>query len=234
MLHVLRHYLPVRKVLLIVSETLLLTTVLGIGLSSHLWNRGDDAAGSELLRTLANQNLDRVGAFWLCVVTAFLVSVVAQFAISFNELYDFRISSSPHARAARFMSSAGSAIAISLGVLLLVEIWQFERVLALPGLPLTHKIAVVTLSLAVGFGLLYLWRNVFHLLLRRFDFNERVLVLGNGRVAQKLAREVMERPNTGYQIVGMVAEPARDSNDPRGRRASDRAHADDPLSGFWE
>ncbi|MEX1026226.1 MAG: hypothetical protein WD226_14220, partial [Planctomycetota bacterium] len=36
MLHVLRHYLPFRKALLIACETVLLTLVVGFGMSSHL------------------------------------------------------------------------------------------------------------------------------------------------------------------------------------------------------
>jgi len=235
MLHVLRHYLPVRKILLIASEMVLLTWVVSVGISSHLWEVDESTA-----RLLAIESLSLSDARILCVVTAFLISVIAQIAISFNELYDFRVSTSPHARAQRFVSSAAGALALSLTFLLFMEVWQFERVLAIPALPLTHKLAALTISLIVAFLLLFVWRNVFHALLQRFDFNERVLVLGNGSVAKKLVREMQERPNTGYQIVAMVSDSTAGSGkpDPRGRRASDIApySGDDALksSSLWK
>lgn len=182
MLHVLRHYLPLRKALLVASETFLLTVVVLFGMSSHLWR-----ATEETRRALAIENLDPIGAAWRCLFSSLLVAVLAQITISFNELYDFRISRSRYDRAARFLSSAGSAILLVTAALGLLHLWDAERVLDFPGLPFNQTVVVVTGSLILAFALLYVWRNLFHALLRQSRFNERLLILGSGRLAGRLA-----------------------------------------------
>src|SRR5262245_641353 len=103
MLSVLRHYLPIRKALLIVSETAILTLCLATWLSAHLWSPAEDVQ-KLLLRAIPA--LTAHDAILRCVTTSFFLALIAQIAIAFNELYDVRISSSFHDRAARFVESA--------------------------------------------------------------------------------------------------------------------------------
>jgi exopolysaccharide biosynthesis polyprenyl glycosylphosphotransferase len=57
-----------------------------------------------------------------------------------------------------------------------------------------------------AFGLLYGWRGLFHYVLQRPNFAERVLILGSGPAARELAREILERPDAGYAVVGLLPE----------------------------
>jgi exopolysaccharide biosynthesis polyprenyl glycosylphosphotransferase len=52
--------------------------------------------------------------------------------------------------------------------------------------------------------------------LRRANFAERVLILGAGKSACELAQVILERPETGYQVVGMLPEDPAPAED-RGR-----------------
>jgi lipopolysaccharide/colanic/teichoic acid biosynthesis glycosyltransferase len=214
MLRVLRHYLPLRRALLIVSETLILFVVLGVGMTMHLWTSG---SVSRVMMRITEANLQRDEALVRCLVSAFLVAVLGQIAIGFNELYDFRVSSSRYDRSARFVTSMGSALLLTLGATLLARAWRLPWVLDFPGMTVSMEVQTLVVTLLVGFGILWIWRNMFHFSLRRFDFNERVLILGAGQGAHTLASEMLERSDSGFRVVGLV--PESDSGDRR--RAAD-------------
>ncbi|HVS10046.1 MAG TPA: TIGR03013 family XrtA/PEP-CTERM system glycosyltransferase [Planctomycetota bacterium] len=210
MLRVLRHYLPMRRALLVFSETALLYGVLAAGLSMHLL-RDDPAVAARIL----HENLSRSDALDRCLISAFLLALLSQLAIAFNELYDFRVSVSRYDRAARFVASGGSAVAAALGAVLLARAWKLERVLDFPGLALSQLVQALVFTMLLGFGLLYLWRHLFHFALRRWNFNQRVLILGAGPAARSLAREMLERSDSGYEAIGMLPEAPLDTEAPR-------------------
>ena len=60
-----------------------------------------------VIATLAQMGLGQEGAYDRCILSAFLLAALSQVLISFNELYDFRVSSSRYERASRFVESAG-------------------------------------------------------------------------------------------------------------------------------
>jgi lipopolysaccharide/colanic/teichoic acid biosynthesis glycosyltransferase len=203
MLRVLSHYLPLRKALLILSETLILWGVLGVVGSAHL--RQPDI---ELFRALARYRppMSVETAEIYVHLTALLLAVLVQLTIAFNELYDFRVSASRYDRARRFMGSMGTGLFVALGAVGLAHVWRLGPALDLPGLSLSQKVQVVVFGVLIGFSLLYLWRPLFHTLLRRADFNERVLILGSSKAAHVLAREMREHAASGYEVVGILGE----------------------------
>ncbi len=203
MLSVLRHYLPVRKALLILSETVILTLCLWAWLSAHLWDPSETVQRKLLLAIPA---LTAHDAIVRCLTTSFFFSLIAQLAIAFNELYDVRISSSRFDRASRFVESAGSALGLVLLAAVLVDRWELRRILDTPPLTTSERVQTLVFALLTGFAILYGWRVLFHAILRRSQFAERVLILGAGRSAFELAREMLERPETGLQVVGILPE----------------------------
>jgi exopolysaccharide biosynthesis polyprenyl glycosylphosphotransferase len=200
---VFRHYLPLRKALLFASETLWLVASLMAVLSSHLWPQFLDMSTRRLL---AQQGLSPRDALLRCAASATLLALLAQVTLAFNELYDFRVSGSRYERSSRFVGSAGSTLFLSLLALLAAHLWNLEAVLGFPGLPLMQQVVGLTAGLSLGFVVLYLMRPLYHLFLRRFAFNERVLVLGAGRWALELAEEIAARPSAGCEIVGLLPE----------------------------
>ncbi|TAJ17879.1 MAG: TIGR03013 family PEP-CTERM/XrtA system glycosyltransferase [Planctomycetota bacterium] len=201
MFAVLRHYLPLRQALLFASETLLLVGSLMAVLSSHLLQ--PDMATRRLL---AQQGLSPEDALPRCLASATLLALLAQIAIAFNELYDFRVSGSRYERASRFVGSAGTTLFLALLALLAAYVWNLSGVLGFPGLPFVQQVVGLTAGLTLGFALLYVWRPFFHFALRRFALHERVLVVGAGRWARELAAEIAARPSAGIQIAGLLPE----------------------------
>jgi len=223
MLRVLQHYLPVRTAMLFFGETVLLWIVVSVGMSQHLWELVMGIRG-ENFREL-NQDLGRLGlgaesGLWTCVISALLVTLICQVAIGFNGLYEFHVSSSRYERAARFVESAGAGIAMALVALAAAHFWSFGRVLAFPGLGLTQKLLHLVGSLVTGFAVLYLWRIFFHWFTHRIDLDQRLLVLGSRGPAHELTNEVLEHPEAGYKVAGLVPEPAHPER--RSSRRDDR------------
>ena len=223
MLNVLRHYLPLRKALLIASELVLITVVVFLVLSSHLW-----APTDRLKSQLAFESLDPVGARWQVLLSSLVVAVLAQLTLAFNELYDFRVSSSRFERMARFLTSSSTAVLLVTVALALVRRWEIERVLEFPPLPFTQTAVLLTSALFGAFLLVFLWRHVFHSLLGRSSFQERLLILGSGRTAKRLLEELSGRANTGFELVALLAR-----SEPGDRRQRDRRGDQPPTGNPW-
>ncbi len=213
MIHVVRHYLPARKALLFFSETALLGTVVAVGMSAHLFDPTVD-----VLARITQASLSPDQALRRCLVSSLLLVLLSQVALGFNELYDFRISGSRFDRSSRFVASAGSALLLALGAVILVRAWGLERVLDFPGMTGSQLIQTLVFTLLIGFCLLFGWRHVFHFALHRWNFNERVLILGTGPAARSLAREMLARTDAGYEPVGLLPVPAPEpaESDPEG------------------
>ena len=75
-----------------------------------------------------------------------------------------------------------------------------------PELMLGRGISLIALPLALG--LMVSWRVSIHWFLGHPDFGERILIVGSGNLAVELAREVLDRPDAGYRIVGFVGTDA--------------------------
>src|SRR5215216_7209054 len=75
-----------------------------------------------------------------------------------------------------------------------------------PGLMLGRGISLIALPLALG--LMVAWRISIHWVLGHPDFGERILIVGSGNLAVELAREVLNRPDAGYRVVGFVGTDA--------------------------
>ena len=71
-----------------------------------------------------------------------------------------------------------------------------------PRLMLGRGISLIALPLALG--LMVSWRLSIHWFLGHPDFGERILIVGSGNLAVEVAREVLNRPDAGYRIVGFV------------------------------
>ncbi|MEO0650205.1 MAG: hypothetical protein AAFZ65_05970, partial [Planctomycetota bacterium] len=147
MLHVLRHYLPLRKAILIVSETALLTLVVGLVMSAHLWN---GPPSEQVVRLYVSAGYHVNDALLRCLFSAFLAALLAQVSLAFNELYDFRRSSGRVERFSGFVASTGLTLVVVAGLKLLLQIWNLESVLDFPGLTVVQSIQTLLFSLVVG------------------------------------------------------------------------------------
>ncbi len=222
MLRVLQHYIPLRITLLVLGELLILWTILSIGMSEHLWGitAERNIKDGYMLRELNVLELTPRQGMVRCLLSSALAAFLAQLALGFNQLYEFSVSSSRYRRAARFVESAGIAQLLNVAVMTLAHVWGLTGILDFPGLGFSQKLQALLLSLLTAFAALYLFRYAYHALLHRANLNQRLLILGSGGPAHSLARQILEHPEAGFEIVGMLPEPPSDRSDKR--RESDR------------
>ncbi len=125
---------------------------------------------------------------WLKLLAAMAVVQVAFYLFDF---YDFRMIGQGSTLALRIAQSLGlSAVALAL------------IFYAIPQMTLGR--GVFALALALMLTIMTGWRFLATWLLRRPWLTERVLILGTDLLAIEIAREILERREHGYEVIGFV------------------------------
>ena len=73
---------------------------------------------------------------------------------------------------------------------------------AYPALMLGRSVSLIALPMALT--LMVGWRISIHWFLGHPSFGERILIVGSGNLAVEVARQVLNRPDAGYRIIGFV------------------------------
>ena len=164
-----------RKVLLLLAEA---TLVYGALIAAVYIRVGMDGASFELI--------EKHGYWKAGVATMFCLGAFYLF-----DLYDFVVMQDRRELVLRLVQSLGLAwIALAFAFY------------AFPALMLGRSIALIALPLALGLGVA--WRVTIHWFLGHPGIGERILIVGSGEHAIEVAREVLNRPDAGYRIVGFV------------------------------
>ncbi|HEV2708276.1 MAG TPA: TIGR03013 family XrtA/PEP-CTERM system glycosyltransferase [Pyrinomonadaceae bacterium] len=164
-----------RTVLLIIAEALLLFGVMVA--AAHL-RLGSTDAFQELYY--------KYGFYKAAVATAFCLA-----AFYLYDLYDFVVMHDRRELVLRLVQALGLAW-IALAV----------TFYAVPWLMLGRGVSLIALPLALF--MMVAWRISIHWLLGHPNVGERILIVGSGETAIEVAREVLERRDAGYRIVGFV------------------------------
>jgi sugar transferase (PEP-CTERM system associated) len=128
---------------------------------------------------------------------ALLIAGVTQLSLYFADLYDFRVIGD---RRELFMRAVQSLGATSL-ILALTYYW-------FPDLVIGRGVFILAAGMVVT--LVFGWRIAFEWTNRRVGPHERLLLVGTGEGAVRLARELYERTNLGVEIVGFIdPDPSR-------------------------
>lgn len=191
--------IPRRKLLLIASEFVIFTGTLFLGTA---YEPG-----------LSNTKF--VVDFWDGDTQRFLfscltIAVLCQACLSYNDLYDWRISQNRGELKNRLLHSGGYTL-----VLLAFLIFLAPTLFFFPGLlnagQETWKLIAL---LGVAYVVIYGFRAGFHWFFYKWNFGEQVLILGTGPQAKEIADLINDNPMAGYEVVGLVGENGRTDSDP--------------------
>jgi sugar transferase (PEP-CTERM system associated) len=167
--------LNARTLLLIFAEALLMFGGMVAAAEIRL---GMDDAYYELVA--------RNGFYKAALATAFCLG-----AFYLYDLYDFVVMHDRRELVLRLIQALGLAW-VALAIVFYM----------LPQLMLGRGISLIALPLALA--LMVGWRVSIHWLLGHPLVGERILIVGSGAVAVEIAREVLDRRDAGYRIVGFV------------------------------
>ena len=123
---------------------------------------------------------------------ALLIMVVCQTCLYYNELYDLKVTDTPRELGLRLTKAMGIASII------LALIYY-----CIPSLLMGRGIFFIAISFLIL--LVVSWRFAYNWILKKKMFTERVMILGRGRLSREIIDEVTGRPDSGYQVTGVIS-----------------------------
>lgn len=80
---------------------------------------------------------------------------------------------------------------------------------AYPNLYLGRGVLLFTVSFATLF--VFFWRIIYRSIVRGNQLNERVIILGTGAFAGEIAKEIRDRGDSGFEVIGHIDEQHKES-----------------------
>lgn len=176
MLKLFSRYVPLKTVLLLVTENVLITGTL-----------------AALLQWWAVSLVE--GDVRLVALRVAFITLIFQISLFYNDLYDLSVVHTRSELLIRTLQSFGAA-----GVLLSILFWLF------PALVIGEGNYVVVIFLVIGVLFLLGWRTLVHFASRFYETPRRVLVVGTGEMAVDLVKALVERSDLNMKVVGFLGE----------------------------
>ena len=130
--------------------------------------------------------IEKLGYYKAAYATVFCLAAFYLF-----DLYDFVAMHNRHELVLRLVQALGFA-----WVALAISFYAY------PVLMLGRSVSLIALPMALA--LMVGWRISIHWFLGHPSFGERILIVGSGNLAVEVARQVLNRPDAGYRIIGFV------------------------------
>ena len=124
-----------------------------------------------------------------------LVTVICQLCLYYNDFYDLTVVHSNRELVVRLLQAAGAASILLAALYFLV-----------PTLIIGNGIFVS--SLFVFLIAILAWRVGFNHVSGRLRLEERVLVVGTGETARKVARQILDQHDFAYRVIGFIDDDA--------------------------
>jgi sugar transferase (PEP-CTERM system associated) len=148
--------------------------------------------GSVALAALVQDTPDLLANFWKIG----LVTIVCQLCLYYNDFYDLTIVHSNRELIVRLLQAAGAA-SIVLAAL------YFVRPQLMIGNGIFVSALFVFLIAILG------WRLAFNHVTGSLKLEERVLFVGTGETARKVARQILDQHDFAYRIIGFIDDDPR-------------------------
>ena len=180
MLRIFKQYYPIRNIFFFIGEGIVIFVAVMVA--------------SWLLLNVGLFGFDR----WLCL-KIFLISLVCQTCLYYNDLYDLKVTDTFWELGIRLLQALGTSAIILSGIYLL-----FPKTIVGSGIFAVSIIFVIILIVS--------WRFGYALILKHGIFNQKIILLGSSRLAQNILNEIVKRKDSGYTIAVNVWDSLEDSN----------------------
>src|SRR5205085_431884 len=147
--------------------------------------------GSLALAATVQNTTDLPANFWRIL----LVTLVCQLCLYYNDFYDLTLVHSNRELVVRLLQAAGAA-SILLAALYFLQ----------PTLMIGNGIFVS--ALFVFLVAILGWRLIFNFVTGSLKLEERVLFVGTGEAARKVARQILDQHDFAYRIIGFIDDDA--------------------------
>ncbi len=147
--------------------------------------------GSVALAALFQHTPDLAANVWKIA----LVTLICQLCLYYNDFYDLTLVHSNRELVVRLLQAAGAASIVLAALYFLV-----------PSMMIGNGIFVS--SLFVFLVAILGWRLAFNRVIGSLKLEERVLFVGTGEAAKKVARQILDQHDFAYRIVGFIDDDA--------------------------
>jgi len=127
------------------------------------------------------------------LVRGFFFAFVFQLSLYYFELYDLSIIRD----GSKFSFRLAQSIAAALIVLMIAYYM-------LPFLYLGRGVLLFTVSCAIA--AVFFWRIAYRSMAKASQLKERVIILGTGEFAREIAREIRDKEDSGFEVIGHIDE----------------------------
>lgn len=127
------------------------------------------------------------------VPKALLIVACVQLSLYYFDLYDLKVFRSNIELGIRLLQSIGVA-----SIVLATLYFLFPFVIIGRG--------IFFISLAGMGAVIVFWRILYNHILRTRQLDQNIIIVGSGSLARNIAREIVERMDTGFRVIGFIAE----------------------------
>ena len=180
MLRIFKQYYPIRNIFFFIGEGIVIFAAVMVA--------------NWLILNVGLFGLDR----WLCL-KIFLISLVCQTCLYYNDLYDLKVTDTYQELGIRLLQALGTAAIILAGIYLL-----FPKTIVGSGIFAVSIVFVIILIVS--------WRFFYALILSHGLFNQKVILLGSDSLAQNILKEIIDRKDSGYTIAVNVRDASESSD----------------------
>ena len=173
-LNVHNQFIPIRKIIFFLLETIFIAGMVLVG--AYFRFSGE---------------LSNYGAVGGLLWKGLLVAAAVQTALYYFDLYDFKYFQSNLELIIRLFQSLGVSSIILAAVYYLF-----------PDLIIGRGIFFISL-IFIAWSIIS-WRLFYNYLIKTAHWDQRVLIVGVGDLAQKIARIIVDRKDTGFKVVGFI------------------------------
>jgi sugar transferase (PEP-CTERM system associated) len=174
MLRIFKQYYPIRNIFFIIGEGLFIYA-------------------SFLTASLIMLATDSIIFDYRILIKIFLIAVICLLCLYYNDLYDFRITSSLTEVILRLIQALGFS-----AILLAMIYLAFPDAIIGQGIFLLSIIFVILIITSWRFG--YRW------VLQRGLFDQKIIMLGSGDLIEDIKREISTRKDCGYRVIDEFPE----------------------------
>ena len=124
---------------------------------------------------------------------ALLIVMTVQLSLYYFDLYDFKTFRSNLELIVRLFQSLGVSSIVLAILYYLIPMLIIGR-------------GIFLISLGFMAGMIISWRILYNHILKTRQLDQKIIIVGSGPLAKNIAKEIVERADTGFKIFGFIAE----------------------------
>ena len=175
-LRIFNQYIPVRKIAFFFLESVFIGGMVILG--AYLRFLGNPAGFYQ---------------YEYLILKAFLIAACVQLSLYYFDLYDLKAFRSNIELGIRLLQSLGVS-----SILLAFLYYLFPLLIIGRG--------IFLISLGFMGAIIVSWRIIYNHILKTKQFDQKILIIGSGPLAKNIAKEIVERVDTGFKVIGFITD----------------------------